>query len=62
MIIRNNRGEVIAELNTAVTQDSTTVITNTLYNGERVVRQQVSVRDNQGNVKNTEVFGGKLLP
>jgi hypothetical protein len=62
MIIRNNRGEVIAELNTAVTQDGATVITNILYNGDRVVRQQVSVRDSQGNVKDTGVWGGKILP
>lgn len=62
MIIRNNRGEVIAELNTAVTQDGTTIITNTLYNDERVVRQQVCVRDSQGNVKETGVWGGKVLP
>jgi hypothetical protein len=62
MIMRNNRGEVVAEINTAVTQDGTTVITNTMYYGKRVVSQHVSVRDSQGNVKTTDVLGGKILP
>jgi hypothetical protein len=42
--------------------DGSTVITNTLYYGERVVRQNISVRDSQGNVKTTGVLGGKILP
>lgn len=62
MIMRNNKGEMIAEINTAVTQDGTTVITNTMYHGERVVSQSISVRDNQGKVKTTDVLGGKILP
>jgi hypothetical protein len=62
MIMRNNKGEVIAEINTAVTQDGTTFITNTLYNGGRVVSQNISVRDSQGNVKTCDVLGGKILP
>jgi hypothetical protein len=62
MIMHNNKGEVVAEINTSVTQDGTTVITNTLYNGERVVSQNISVRDSQGKVKTTNVLGGKILP
>jgi hypothetical protein len=62
MIMRNNKGEVVGEINTAVSQDGTTVITNTLYNGGRVVSQNISVRDSQGNVKTTDLLGGKILP
>jgi hypothetical protein len=62
MIMHNNKGEVVAEINTAVTQDGTTVITNTMYYGERVVSQNISVRDCQGHVKTTDVLGGKILP
>ena len=62
MIMRNNRNEVIGELNTSFTKDGSTIITNTLYYGKCVVTQQVSLRDSQGKVKNMEVFGGKILP
>jgi hypothetical protein len=62
MLIHNNAGEVIGEMNTAITQDHTVIRTNTVYKNGRTVTQNITVRDNQGNVHTTNVIGGKLLP
>ena len=62
MLIRNNKGKVIGEMNMSITQDGTVVNTNTLYNEERPVSQSISIRDNQGKVRTTNVIGGKILP
>jgi len=62
MLIRNNKGEVVGEMNMSITQDSTVINTNMLYNGGRPVNQNISTRDNQGKVGTTNVIGGKTLP
>jgi hypothetical protein len=62
MLIRNNKGKVGGEMNMSITQDGTVINTNTLYNDERPVTQNVSIRDNQGKVRTTNVIGGKILP
>ncbi|MFZ2001584.1 MAG: hypothetical protein WA239_22125 [Candidatus Sulfotelmatobacter sp.] len=62
MLIRNNNGAVIGELNTTITQEHTVISTNTVYKNGHPVVQNISVRDNQGNVRTTNVIGGKLLP
>jgi len=62
MMIRNNKGEVVGEMNMSITQDSTVINTNMLYNGGRPVNQNISTRDNQGKVGTTNVIGGKTLP
>jgi hypothetical protein len=62
MLIRNNRGEIVGEMNTTITQEGTVIRTNTLYNNGRPVAQNVSVRDNQGKVRTTNVIGGKIMP
>jgi hypothetical protein len=62
MMIRNNKGEVVGEMNMPITQDSTVINTNMLYNGGRPVNQNISTRDNQGKVGTTNVIGGKTLP
>ena len=62
MLIRNNKGEVVSEMNTSITQDGSVINTNTLYNDGRPVTQNLSIRDNQGNVRTTNVIGGKILP
>jgi hypothetical protein len=46
----------------AITQDGIVVNTNTLYNDGRPVTQNISIRDNQGKVRTTNVIGGKILP
>lgn len=62
MLIRNNAGEVIGEMNTAITQDHTVIRTNTVYKDGRTIVQNITVRDTQGNVRTTNVIGGKILP
>ena len=62
MLIRNNKGEVVGEMNSSITQDGAVINTNTLYNNGSPVSQNVSVRDSQGKVRTTNVIGGKILP
>jgi hypothetical protein len=62
LVRTDNNGKVTAELNTSFTPDGKAIVTNTLYYGERIVSQHVSVRNNQGNVTTTDVLGGKILP
>jgi hypothetical protein len=62
MFVRDHNGKVTGELNTSFTPDGKTIVTNTLYYDERVVSQHISVRDNQGNVRSTDVLSGKILP
>ena len=62
MLIRNNMGEIVSEMNTTITQEGTVITTNTLYGNGRPVAQNVSVRDNQGKVRTTNVIGGKIMP
>ena len=62
MLIRNNDGEVIGEMNTIVTREGTVVRTNTTHSSGCPIVQNITVRDNQGNVRTTNVIGGKLLP
>jgi hypothetical protein len=62
MQIRNNWGEVIGEINTSFTDKGDRVTTNTIYNNGSAIAQNISVRDNQGNVRTTNVIGGKILP
>ena len=62
MLSRNNEGEVVGEMNTTITQEGTVIKTNTMYNNGRPVAQNISVRDNQGKVRTTNVIGGETLP
>jgi hypothetical protein len=59
MQMRNNKGEVVAEQNVAITKEGNVVSTNTMYNNGR---QNISVRDTQGNGRSESILGGKLLP
>ena len=61
MLIRNNKGEIVGEMNTTITQEDTVIKTNTLYINGRPVTQNISIRDNHGNVRSENVFG-KILP
>jgi hypothetical protein len=62
MLSRNNKGEITGEMNTTITQEGTVIRTNTMYNNGRPVAQNISVRDNEGKVRTTNVIGGKILP
>jgi len=62
MLIRNNNGEVIGEMTTIFTQEGSVVRTNTTHSGGCPVVQNVTVRDNQGNIRTTNIIGGRILP
>jgi len=62
MLSRNNQGEVIGEINTSFTDKGEMIVTNTIYNNGRPVAQNISVRDNEGKVRTTNIIGGKILP
>jgi hypothetical protein len=62
MLIRDNQGQIIGELNTTFTAKGEKIVTNTMYHNGRPVAQNISVRDNDGRVRTTNVIGGKLLP
>ena len=49
-------------MNMSIIQDGSIINTNTLYNDERPVAQNIPIRDNQGKVRTTNVIGGKILP
>ena len=44
MQIRNNQGELTAEINTGVTENGDRIITNTLYDRGNPVTQNITVR------------------
>jgi hypothetical protein len=62
MKIFNNRGELIGEINTIIRPGEGVITTTTVYSGDRVITQNISTRDNAGNVKTETVYGGKVLP
>jgi hypothetical protein len=62
MLNRNNKGEIVSEMNTTVTQEGTVIRTNTMYHNGRPVAQNISVRDTEGKVRTTNLIGGKILP
>jgi hypothetical protein len=62
MLTRNNDGEIAGEMNVSITQDGTVIRTNTMYQNGRPVTQNVSIRDSHGEVRTTNVIGGKILP
>jgi hypothetical protein len=62
MLIRNNDGEIVGEMNVSITQEGTVIRTNTMYQNGCPVTQNISTRDSQGTVRTTNVIGGKILP
>ena len=62
MLIRDNDGEIIGEMNTIFTREGTVIRTNTTHTRGCPIVQNVIVRDTQGNVRSTNVIGGKILP
>jgi hypothetical protein len=62
MLIRNNKGDVVGEMNMSITEEGDVINTNTLYKDGRPVTQNISIRDSQGKVRTTNVIGGKILP
>jgi len=62
MKVLNNRGELTGEINTGLTDNGDRITTNTLYDRGNPVMQNITVRDNQGSVRTTNIIGGKILP
>jgi hypothetical protein len=62
MQIRNNRGELVGEINTGLTENGDRVTSSTLYDRANPVSQHVSLKKNDGTVQTTTVLGRKILP
>ncbi|HXW92756.1 MAG TPA: hypothetical protein VEK33_19565 [Terriglobales bacterium] len=58
----NNDGELVGEINGAITDSGEHIVTNTAYYGAKVVTQHITIRDDQGKIRTVNVIGGKLLP
>jgi hypothetical protein len=61
MKIFNNRGELAGAINTGLTDNGDRITTNALYDRGNPMIQNV-IRDNQGNVRTTNIIGRKILP
>jgi hypothetical protein len=63
MIIRDNRGKIVGQLEHFRDTNGNTADMNTLYDSrERPVVQQITLRDTQGHVESKTILNGKLLP
>jgi hypothetical protein len=63
MIVRDNPGKIVGQLERFRDNNGNTVDTNTIYDsGERPKVQQITIRDTQGHVKSRTILNGKLLP
>jgi hypothetical protein len=62
MKVFNNQGDLTGEINTGLTDNGDRITTNTLYDRGNTVIQNVTVRDNQGNVLTTNIIGRKIMP
>ena len=62
MQIRNNQGEVIGEINSGLRDNGDRITTNTIYDRGNPVIQNITVRDNEGTVRTTNVIGRKIFP
>jgi len=60
MLIRNNAGEVIGERNTIFAEEGSVERTNTTQSIGCPTVQNITARDTQGDVRSTNVIGGKL--
>lgn len=62
MQIRNNRGEVVGEINNGFTGKGECITTNTIYDRGNPVVQHISIRESDGTVRSTNIIGAKILP
>jgi len=62
MVSYDNSGRKIGEINVIIQPGGGVITTNTVHSGDRVITQNISTRDNAGNVKTETVYGGKILP
>lgn len=62
MIVKDNAGRVVAELQHMRDAQGNTVDTVTSYSNGKPAVQLITVRDTQGHVETKTIMGGKLLP
>jgi hypothetical protein len=62
MIVRDNQGKVVAELQHLRDAQGNTIDSVTSYSNERPAVQILTTRDTQGRVESRTILGGKLLP
>jgi hypothetical protein len=62
MIIRDNQGKIVGQLEHLRDAQGNTIDSVTSYSNERPVVQLITTRDNQGRVESRMILGGKLLP
>jgi hypothetical protein len=62
MIVRDNQGNIVGQLEHFRDNNGNIVDSNTTYSNERPVVQQITIRDNQGHVESKTILNGKLLP
>lgn len=62
MIVRDNQGKVVGQLEHLRDNQGNTIDTVTSYADGRPAVQILTTRDNQGHVQTRTVLGGKLLP
>jgi len=62
MIVRDNSGKIVGQLEHLRDAQGNTIDTVTSYSNERPVVQLITVRDNQGRVESKTILGGKLVP
>jgi len=62
MIVRDNHGRIVSEINQVRDAEGTSITTNTMYYNEHPVAQTITVRDSQGKVETRNILGGKILP
>jgi hypothetical protein len=62
MIVRDNAGKVVGQLEHFRDAQGNTVDTVTTYSNERPVVQLIIVRDTLGHVESRTILNGKLLP
>ncbi len=62
MIMRDNQGKVVGQIEHLRDAQGNTIDTNTMYYNERPVVQLITMRDTQGHVETRTILNGKLLP
>ncbi len=62
MQICNNRGELVGEINTGLTESGDRIGSSTLYDRDKTVMQNISIRHSDGTVRTENIVGRKILP
>lgn len=60
----DNQGKLVDDINHSRTADGTSITSNTVYNtyNGRPVNQNITVREPNGKVGETNIINGKVLP